>query len=116
MGGNLLVLWTKFFDLHQFALLLVVADGVLSRELLVCLVIVVARMTPNTHLVGVAALLQPCVVEFTAPVKHPLQFFGCLFVRIDAIFVSFHAHLAALLKREKRLLSLFSVYYVFSSL
>src|SRR5258708_32168714 len=68
MRSNVLVLWPLLFDVSQFAFLLVVANGVLSCELLTCLVIILVGMTPDGYLVGVAALLQPSVVEFSAPI------------------------------------------------
>src|SRR6266516_3994637 len=49
-------------------------------------------MTLDSQLVGVAAFLQTCVINFPAPVKHPVQFFGCVLVRVDSIFESFDAH------------------------
>src|SRR6266568_7859308 len=59
-------------------------------------------MTLDTHLVGIAAFLQPSIVEFAAPIKHPLQLFGCVFVRIDAILVGFHAHWTLFCERDGR--------------
>src|SRR6266487_2766754 len=100
MGSNLLVLWPLLFDVHQFAFLLVVANRVLSGELLACLVIVVVGMTPDAYLVGIAALLQARVVEFATPIKHPLQFVGCMLVRVDAIFKRFDTHRTLFLRDE----------------
>ena len=45
----------------------------LTGQLLACFVIVVVGMPFHTHLVGVAALLQASIVEFTAPMKHLVQ-------------------------------------------
>src|SRR5947209_17574058 len=54
--------------------------------------VIVARMTPHPHLVGVTTLLQTGVVEFSTPVKRPLQLFSCALVRREAILVRFDAH------------------------
>src|SRR5260221_722494 len=83
MRSNLLVFWPKLLDVYQFAFLLVVAHRVFTGQLLAAFFVIVTRMTPHPHLVGVAALLEAGIVEFPAAIKHPLQFFSCSFVRID---------------------------------
>ena len=61
MRSNLLVLWSKLFDVYQFALLLVVADRVLSAELLASFLMVVVGMWPDRHLVGITTLCNPAL-------------------------------------------------------
>src|SRR5260221_9023987 len=91
MRSNPLVLWTLLFDVYQFALLLVVANGMFTGDLTAALLIIVVGMKLDTDLVSIAALLQTSVVNLSAPVKHPLQFFGCLLVRVNTILVGFDA-------------------------
>ena len=92
MGANLLILWSQLFDIDQCAFLRVVANGMLMSELCAGFLVLIVRMAPDPHLVGVAALLQASIVKLSAPIKCPLQFFGCCCIRVDAIFESLDAH------------------------
>ena len=47
MRSQLLIFWSKLFDVYQFAFLLVVANGMLTGQLLTRFVIVVVGMTPD---------------------------------------------------------------------
>src|ERR1051326_7423093 len=100
MRSNLLVFWPKLLDVDQFAFLLVVAHRVFTGQLLAAFFVIVARMTPHPHLVGVAARLEAGIVKFPAAIKHPLQFFSCSFVRRDAILVGFDAHETRFCERD----------------
>ncbi len=92
MRGDVLILWSLLFDVYQFAFLLVVTDSVLTSELFASFFVIVAGMTPDGHLVSITAFLQSRIVQLAAPGQGPLQFFGCGFVRVDAILVGFDAH------------------------
>ena len=93
MRSNVFVFWPALFDFYQSAFLLVDTDSMLSTELLALLVsIIIVRMTLDTCLVGVTALLQARIVEFSTSIKHPLQLVGSRFIRVDTVFESFDAH------------------------
>src|SRR5689334_11891186 len=41
MGSDLLIFWSHLFDIYQFTFLLVIANCMLPRQLLACLIIIV---------------------------------------------------------------------------
>src|SRR5579885_1130579 len=64
----------------------------LSSQLLTSFLVIVAGMPLDYYLVGVTPFLQPGIIEFAAPIKHPLQLVGCSCICIDTILVGFDAH------------------------